>query len=70
MSSSSSFWDDPEVKAAAARSAYAKFENEGDRVVGTVERIGRHEWSDGTLGIQIHFSEDDVPTVTASQVLL
>lgn len=70
MSSQTNFWDDPEVKAAVVRSAYAKFENVGDRVVGTVSTVGRHIWADGSLGIQIHFSGDDAPTVTASQVLL
>jgi hypothetical protein len=70
MTNSPSFWDDPEVKAAASLPTYARFENVGDTVVGTVLRIGRHKWSDGNFGIQIHFEEDDVPTVTASQVLL
>lgn len=69
MSTKSSFWDDPEVRATASGSTYAKFAEEGDRVVGTVAHIGRHMWPDGSLGIQIRF-EDDVATVTASQVLL
>lgn len=70
MESVRSFWDDPEVKTAVARSSYAKFENPGDRVTGTVASVGRHDWPDGSFGIQIQFEEDDVPTVTASQVLL
>lgn len=70
MTSSANFWDDPEVRASANRSTYAKFADVGDRVSGTVARIGRHTWPDGSLGIQIHFEEEDVPTVTASQVLL
>lgn len=70
MATSSSFWDDPEVRAATERSAFAKFAEVGDRVTGSVARIGVHTWPDGSFGIQIHFKEDDVPTVTASQVLL
>lgn len=70
MESVPSFWDDPEVKAAVARSSYAKFDKPGDRVTGTVTSVGRHDWSDGSFGIQIQFDEEDVPTVTASQVLL
>lgn len=70
MTNSQNFWDDPEVKAAVSRPRFAKFEAAGDKVLGTVLRIGRHEWGDGSFGIQIHFNEDDVPTVTASQVLL
>ncbi len=70
MTNSASFWEDPEVKAAVARPTYAKFENAGDRVIGTVMKISRHTWPDGSFGIQIQFEEDDVPTVTASQVLL
>jgi hypothetical protein len=61
------FWDDPDVKVS---NDWFKFENVGDEVGGTIAKLGKRAWADGSVGIEIQFKEDDVPSLTASQVLL
>lgn len=66
----SSLWDDPEVVKAAVGSTFVKFEKPGDGVVGTIARLSRHTWEDGSVAVKIEFVEGDVPTLTASQFRL
>jgi hypothetical protein len=61
------FWDDPDVKSSTD---WFKFESVGDVAEGTIAKLGKKVWADGSVGIEIMFSEEDVPTVTASQTLL
>lgn len=60
------FWDDPELKAS---SDWVKFDSVGDSAQGTIARLGKKTWQDGSIGIEISFT-DDAPSVTASQTLL
>lgn len=61
------FWDDPDVKASTD---WFKFEQVGDTAKGTIAKLGKKVWADGSVGIEIMFTEEDAPTVTASQTLL
>lgn len=61
------FWDDPDVKVSTD---WMKFDAVGDNVEGTIAKLGKKTWPDGSVGIEITFKEEDVPAVTASQVLL
>lgn len=61
------FWDDPDVKVSTD---WMKFDSVGDTVEGTIAKLGKKVWPDGSVGIEISFKEEDVPAVTASQVLL
>jgi len=67
---SGNFWNDPQILSAAVSGNYMKFSSPGDRVKGTIGVLGKHTWDDGSVAIQIRFVEPDVPTVTASQVML
>ena len=61
------FWDDPDVKVS---SDWFKFDAVGDTVEGTIAKLGKRQWPDGSFGIEVTFKEEDTPAVTASQVLL
>lgn len=61
------FWDDPDVK---VTSEWAKFDEAGDAVKGTVSKLGKRVWPDGNVGVEVKFVEDDVPDLTANQILL
>ncbi len=67
---SGNFWNDPQILKAAVSGNYMKFSSPGDHVKGTIEVLGKHTWDDGSVAIQVRFVEPDVPTVTASQVML
>ena len=68
----SGFWDDPSVKPAG--SEYMKFEKVGDRIEGTIAKLGTRVFDEGTAkertAVEVTFVEDDVPVLTAGQVLL
>jgi hypothetical protein len=61
------FWDDPDVKVSTD---WMKFDSVGDHVEGTIAKLGKKVWPDGSVGIEVTFKEEDVPAMTASQVLL
>jgi hypothetical protein len=68
---STNFWDDPAVKPPTAD--FVKFEKVGDGVEGTVVKLGKRTFNAGTaderVAVEVTF-DDDVPTLTAGQVLL
>lgn len=65
--SANAFWDDPDIK---NTTSWVKFEDVGDTVSGTIAKLGKKTWQDGSVAIEITFVEPDVPVLTASQVLL
>lgn len=64
-----SVWDDPELQAGGE---FVKFENPGDRIVGTITAIRKHRFDDGNVVPQIHLKDEDGEdrTLTAGQVRL
>jgi hypothetical protein len=67
-----SFWDDPSVKPASTD--YVRFEKVGDEVSGTIAKLGKRVFNAGTAdertAVEISWVEEDVPTLTAGQILL
>ena len=68
----SGFWDDPTVKPQG--SEYMRFEKVNDQIEGTVAKLGKRVFNEGTAdartAVEVTFAEDDVPVMTAGQVLL
>lgn len=68
----SGFWNDPSVKPAG--SDYMKFEKVGDSIEGTVAKLGKRTFNEGTaderVAVEVTFVEEGVPVMTAGQVLL
>lgn len=64
-----SIWDDPDLKPSGD---YAKFDNVGDTIAGTITAIRAHRWDDGSVSPQVLLVTDDGEerTVTAGQVRL
>jgi hypothetical protein len=66
------FWDDDEVRKAAAGGEYASLREVGDTVDGKVSRLRKRTFNEGKsderTAIEIEF--EDGPTLTAGQVLL
>ncbi len=66
------FWDDPAVKPAG--SEFMKFEKVGDEVAGTIAKLGKRVFDEGTAServvVEVTFVEEGVPVLTAGQVLL
>lgn len=66
------FWDDEEVKNAAAGGAYASLKDVGDEVDGEVASLTKRKFNEGKAdertAIEVAFK--DGPTLTAGQVLL
>ncbi len=72
----SNFWDDDDVKAAAASGQYASFLAVGDSAEGKILKLGKQTFSnrnpDGTVTDRLAFTImlDSGATITAGQVLL
>lgn len=65
---STNFWDDPDLSTAGE---FVSFNNIGDTVTGTIVRIRKHVWDDGSVSPQILLDCDGTErTVTAGQVRL
>lgn len=68
----SGFWNDPSVKPGG--SEYMRFEKVGDSIEGTVAKLGKRVFNEGTaderIAVELTFVEEDVPVLTAGQVLL
>lgn len=64
-----SVWDDPAIK---ANDDYVKFENPGDKVVGTILDISVHTFPDGKKAPKLVIREDDGDerVLTAGQTML
>jgi hypothetical protein len=64
-----SVWDDPEFRNSGN---FFKFETTGDKIVGTIEAIRKHTFSDGKAVPQLFIRTDggEEITVSAGQVLL
>lgn len=66
--SSGGFWDDPDLKPESG--GFFKFDNVGDGISGTIRKLGKHVFQDGSIAIQITFTDDELPTLSAGQYLL
>lgn len=64
-----SIWDDPEV---SPSSNFVKFDNEGDKVAGTITFIGKKRFDDGSVAPELRIRTDggDEVTLTAGQIRL
>jgi hypothetical protein len=62
------FWDDADDF--VPPSEWFKFDEVGDKVTGTLARLARKKWDDGSVGIELHWKETSVKPVSANQRLL
>ncbi len=64
-----SVWDDPDLR---PNGEFVKFENVGDSIAGTIVKIGKHRFDDGSIAPQILLKTDDgeEKTLTVGQVRL
>lgn len=64
-----SIWDDPSL----ASGEYVKFDNPGDKIVGTILDISIHTWEDGSRCPRLVIQEDgtdESKILTANQTML
>jgi hypothetical protein len=62
-------WDDPDLR---LNNDFVKFESVGDSVAGTIVKIGKHRFDDGSIAPQILLRTDDgdEKTLTVGQIRL
>lgn len=61
------FWDDPQLKQAAEQGEFAKFNEVGDTVAGTIKTLAKRDF-DGRTAVEVEY--DDGRKCTYGQVLM